>query len=187
VEIHDATAERWADVEQVMAGRGDPDRCWCQFFRLTNAGWRDTRTADRRAALREQVSDSAPAPGVVGYVDGEPVGWCAVAPRTDYVRLATTRVAQATEDADGVWSVTCFVVRVGHRRRGLGTELLAGAVDLARRHGAAVVEGYPVDPTAQAQTTSSGLYHGAASTFAALGFTEVARPTAARPVMRLTL
>jgi GNAT superfamily N-acetyltransferase len=185
VEIRDATAERWADIEKVMAGPGDPGRCWCQFFRLTNAGWRETRTADRRAALLEQVSGSAPAPGVVGYVDGEPVGWCAVAPRADYARLG--RVAQATEDADGVWSVTCFVVRVGHRRRGLAAELLAGAVDLARRHGAAIVEGFPVDPTAQAQTTSSGLYHGAASTFAALGFTEVARPAPARPVMRLTL
>jgi GNAT superfamily N-acetyltransferase len=187
VEIHDATAERWVDIEKVMAGPGDPGRCWCQFFRLTNAGWRETRTADRRAALQEQMSGSRPAPGVVGYVDGEPVGWCGVAPRADYVRLATTRAAQATQDADGVWSVTCFVVRVGHRRRGLATELLAGAVDLARRHGATVVEGYPVDPTAQPLTTSSGLYHGAASTFAALGFTEVARPTLARPVMRLTL
>jgi GNAT superfamily N-acetyltransferase len=187
VEIHDATAERWADVERVMAGPGDPGRCWCQFFRLTNAGWREIRTADRRAALQEQVGGSGPAPGVVGYLDGEPVGWCAVAPRADYVRLATTRVAQATDGGDGVWSVTCFVVRVGHRRRGLAAELLAGAIELARRHGATVVEGYPVDPTAQAQTTSSGLYHGAASTFAALGFTEVARSTPARPVMRLTL
>ena len=96
-------------------------------------------------------------------------------------------MAEATEDADGVWSVTCFVVRVGHRRRGLAAELLAGAVDLARRYGATVVEGYPVDPAAQTQTTSSGLYHGAASTFAAVGFTEVARPTSARPVMRLTI
>jgi GNAT superfamily N-acetyltransferase len=187
VEIRDATAERWADIEKVMAGPGDPGRCWCRFFRLTNAGWRETRTADRRAALQEQVSGSGPAPGVVGYVNGEPVGWCAVAPRADYVRLDTTRVAQATDDGDGVWSVTCFVVRVGHRRRGLATELLAGAVELARRRGATVIEGYPVDPTAQVQTTSSGLYHGAASTFAALGFSEVARPTPARPVMRLTL
>jgi GNAT superfamily N-acetyltransferase len=187
VEVHDATAERWSDIERVMAGPGDPGRCWCQFFRLTNAGWQDTCTADRRAALEEQMSGPGPAPGVVGYVDGEPVGWCGAAPRADCVRLATTRVAQATKDADGVWSVTCFVVRVGHRRRGLATELLGGAVDLARRHGATVVEGYPVDPTAQAMTSSSGLYHGAASTFAALGFTEVARPAPARPVMRLTL
>jgi GNAT superfamily N-acetyltransferase len=185
VEIHDATAERWADVEHVLAGRGDPGRCWCQWFRLTNAGWRETLTADRREALREQVVAPAPAPGVLGYVDGEAVGWCAIAPRASYVRLG--RVAGATEDAEGVWSVTCFVVRVGHRRRGLATGLLTGAVDLASRHGATIVEGYPVDPSAQTQTTSSGLYHGAASTFLACGFTEVARPAAARPVMRLTL
>ena len=185
MEIHDATADRWADIEHVMSGRGDPGRCWCQYFRLTTAGWRETRTADRRQALREQVGTAGPAPGVLGYVDGEPIGWCAVAPRADYVQLG--RVAEATQDADGVWAVTCFVVRVGHRRRGLAAELLVGAVDLARRNGAAVVEGYPVDPSAKAHTTASGLYHGAASTFSAVGFTEVARPTPARPVMRLTL
>ena len=168
-----------------MSGRGDPGRCWCQFFRLTNTGWRETRTADRRDALRAQLSAPPPAPGVIGYLDGEAVGWCAVAPRVGYVRLG--RVAEATEDAGGVWSVTCFVVRVGYRRRGLATALLVGAVNLARRSGATIVEGYPVDPAAQTQTTSSGLYHGAASTFAAVGFIEVARPTAARPVMRLTL
>lgn len=186
MQIVDSTAERWSDLQAVLSGRGDPGRCWCQFFRLTNAGWAETSPAERRAALEQQLGETRP-PGVIGYLDGEPAGWCAVAPRVDYIRLATTQVAKASEDAPGVWAVTCFVVRAGHRRRGLAGELLAGAVELARRHGATVVEGYPVDPSAQARTSASGLYHGAASMFAGLGFTEVARPKPARAVMRLTL
>jgi GNAT superfamily N-acetyltransferase len=186
VDIRDATAERWSDLDVVMRGPGDPGRCWCQFFRLTNVGWQTTRTADRRAVLAEQAARS-PAPGVLGYVDGEPVGWCAVAPRADYPRLASTRVAQATQDGPGVWAVTCFVVRVGHRRAGVAGQLLEGAVDLARRNGARVVEGYPVDVAVKAKPSASELYHGALSTFLRAGFTEVARRGPARAVVRLSL
>jgi GNAT superfamily N-acetyltransferase len=96
------------------------------------------------------------------------------------------RVAEATQDEDGLWAVTCFVVRVGHRRHGLAGELLAGAVDLARRHGARIVEGYPVDPAVR-PTGSSGLYQGTVSMFEAAGFTQVARPSSSRAVVRLVL
>jgi GNAT superfamily N-acetyltransferase len=85
-----------------------------------------------------------------------------------------------------VWAVTCFVVRVGHRRRGVASALLDGAVDLARRHGAAVVEGYPVDTSAR-KASSAELYHGPLSVFGAAGFTEVARPSPARAVVRRTV
>ena len=86
------------------------------------------------------------------------------------------RSPSSTEDAEGLWAVTCFVVRVGERRRGVAGPLLDGAVDLARRHGASVVEGYPVDPAARAGVSSSELYHGPLQVFERAGFTEVTRP-----------
>jgi GNAT superfamily N-acetyltransferase len=92
----------------------------------------------------------------------------------------------ADEVADpAVWSVTCFVVRRPARRRGLSGALLAGAVDLARRGGAAVVEGYPVD--VEAPTPAAGLYPGPLPVFLRAGFTEVRRTTQGRPVVSLTL
>lgn len=75
-------------------------------------------------------------------------------------------------DDVAVWSVFCFVVRAGHRRRGLCHELLAGAVGLARDHGAPVVEGYPVE--ASERWISSTLAHvGTTSLFEAAGFERV--------------
>jgi GNAT superfamily N-acetyltransferase len=187
VSVRDATAERWDDVAVVMGTRGDPSRCWCQFFRLTNTQWNAARTAERRAALHAQVEITRP-PGVLAYdSDGQPVGWCGLAPRSDYPRLATGVVSSATDDEPGLWAVTCFVVRPGARQRGVASALLDGAIDLARRHGARLVEGYPVDTAAKANASSSELFHGPLSVFLRCGFTEVARPRGARPVVRRVL
>ena len=187
VEVHDCTPDRWPDVVAVFAGPGDPGRCWCQWF---YRGARIERAfADRnRDALRSQVAVRVP--GVLGYLDGVPSGWCAVAPRPSYTRLVRSRTlagAPADDLADrAVWSVTCFVVRRPARRRGLSGRLLAGAVDLARRGGARVVEGYPVDLAGE-KSTAAGLYPGPLPVFLRAGFTEVRRGPAGRPVVRLTL
>ena len=186
VEVHDCTPDRWDDVVAVFEGPGDPGRCWCQWF-YRGAGV-DRASADgNRAALEGQVRSGPP--GVLGYLDGAPSGWCAVAPRPSYTRLARSRVLAGVPQEDAgdpaVWSVTCFVVRRTARRRGLSGPLLAGAVDLARRGGAKVVEGYPVDVAGRAP--SAGLYPGPLPVFLRAGFTEVRRTPQGRPVVRLTL
>ncbi len=186
VEIHHCTPERWDDVVAVFEGPGDPGRCWCQWF--YRGARMERQFADRnRDALREQVRRGPP--GVLGYLNGVASGWCAVAPRPSYTRLARSRVlagVPADEVGDpAVWSVTCFVVRRTARGRGLSGALLAGAVDLARRGGAAVVEGYPVDVDAPAP--SAGLYPGPLPVFLRAGFTEVRRTPQGRPVVSLTL
>ncbi len=187
VEVVDCTPDRWPDVVAVFEGPGDPGRCWCQWF---YRGARvDRACADgNRAALREQVLRRPP--GVLGYLDGVPAGWCAVAPRPSYTRLARSRVLAGTpadELADpAVWSVTCFVVRRPARRRGLSGPLLAGAVDLARRAGARVVEGYPVDLGGR-PAPAAGLYPGPLPVFLRAGFREVGRSPQGRPVVRLTV
>ena len=186
VEVHDCTPDRWPDVVAVFEGPGDPGRCWCQWF--YRGATVDRASADgNRAALQDQVRQRPP--GVLGYLDGVPSGWCAVAPRPSYTRLARSRVLAGTpadELADPtIWSVTCFVVRKQARRRGLSGPLLAGAVDLARRSGARVVEGYPVDVAGS--RPSAGLYPGPLPVFLGAGFTEVGRSPQGRPLVRLTL
>jgi GNAT superfamily N-acetyltransferase len=184
--IVDATPDRWRDLAEVMGTRGDPARCWCQFFRETNAMAKSSTVETRRAALQAQLDGGRP-PGVIGYVEADvPAGWCAVAPRADYPRLATAVISKATSDEDGLWAVTCFAVRTAARKQGLSGDLLDGAVDLARRHGARIVEAYPIDLAVQ-KPSSSELYHGAFHVFQRAGFTEVARPKPSRPVVRLTL
>jgi GNAT superfamily N-acetyltransferase len=185
-----AAPDRWADLEALFGTKGDPARCWCQWFYAGAEVAGGAVAAANREALRAQVQQEQQ-PGVLAYRDGEPVGWCAVAPRPTYTRLPRMEVVRGTppdELADpAVWSVTCFVVRVGHRRGGLSLALLDGAVRLAREAGARAVEGYPLDVAAKARTSSAELFHGPLSTFLAAGFRQVARPRPARPVVRLEL
>jgi GNAT superfamily N-acetyltransferase len=183
VTVVDATAERWEDLVAIFGQRGDPPGCWCQWFQHDRPGFYATSAPQRRAALQQQFAEPVP-PGVLAYDDaGTPAGWCAIAPRADYQRLRTYPMA-VTQDADGLWAVTCFVVRVGYRRKGLAEFLLDGAIDLARRHGARTIEAYPVD-TSIRKAMAYELRHGPLSVFLRAGFHQVGdRPAPARPVVR---
>jgi GNAT superfamily N-acetyltransferase len=151
------------------------------WFRETTAEYRDRKGAKNRAAFRAIVKRGVP-PGVLAYVDGRPAGWCAVAPRPEYTRLARSRTLAPVDDAE-VWSITCFFIGAEARGRGVSTALLRGAVELAAAHGARIVEAYPVD-TGGKRIAADAAYHGLASTFRAAGFEEVTRRSAQRPIMR---
>lgn len=188
ITIRPATTERFADAEHALTGGGDGGSCWCQWFMLTGREFDDTSRDEKRERLRGDLA-TAPASALIAYVDDEPAGWVKVSPRPEQPRLARTRnVASSPEplDAPDVWAITCFVVRREHRKQGLNARLLDAAVRHAREHGARVVEGYPIDTDAK-KTSTNELFHGALSTFLGAGFTEVARPGAARPIVSLTL
>ena len=191
ITVVSVTDAPWDDVSTVFGTRGDPAGCWCQFFKVPNAGW-DSGSRDRfKGMLQEQVQANDPAPGVIAYAGGEPVGWCAIEPRPNYDRLRRSKVViegseQSAEDAS-VWAVTCFVVRVGHRRQGVAAALLRGAVDQARSKGARLIEGYPVDAEKRSGASSADLYHGTLSMFTAAGFEVVSRPTGGRAVVQLVV
>jgi GNAT superfamily N-acetyltransferase len=127
-------------------------------------------------------------PGLLAYDGGgEAVGWVSVAPREEFLpkleRSPTYRPVPGGP-AERVWSLLCFVVKVGHRRQGTAAALLEAAVRYAREHGAAAVEGYPVD-TGGGRANSASVYVGVSSMFRAAGFTEIDR-RGTHPVYRLT-
>jgi GNAT superfamily N-acetyltransferase len=182
------TAERWGDLEALFGPRGACAGCWCMFFRLTRKQFDAGKDDGNRARLRELV-DSGAEPGLLAYDPadeaGGPIGWVALAPRSEYTRLDRSRIL-APVDERPVWSVTCFYVRRGHRRRGVTVALLEAAARHAAGRGARVLEGYPVDPKA-GKTADTFAYHGLASAFRGAGFTEVARRSETRPIMRREL
>lgn len=183
VHCHPVTRERWPDLERLFGERGACAGCWCMWWRLPAAQWRAQRGEANRRAL-ENLVRAGPPPGLLAYVDGEPVGWCALAPRADYVRFAKSRTLQPV-DAQPVWSVVCFFVARSFRGRGVSATLLAAAAEFARRGDAHILEGYPVDP--QARQADAFVYTGLASMFRRAGFVEVARRSPTRPIMRLAL
>jgi GNAT superfamily N-acetyltransferase len=117
------------------------------LWRATAEGARHSDGAARKRAFEQRVQAGVPA-GLLGYLNGEPVAWCSVAPRPTKRRLGGVDYDGVAED--GVWSVACFFVEREVRGRGVLAQLLAAAVDHARACGAVVVEGYPVRPTRRA-------------------------------------
>lgn len=176
-----ATPERWDDLAALFGPRGACAGCWCMWPRLTSRDYNAGRGAGNRRRLRAIVA-AGQRPGILAYAAGEPVGWCAIAPRTEYARLSTSRVMAPVDDRS-VWSVPCLFVASGWRGRGLPARLLEAAVTFAGLRGARIVEGYPID-TRGKRTGAAFLWHGTVSSFVRAGFKEVARRSPTRPIMR---
>ncbi|WP_089015925.1 GNAT family N-acetyltransferase [Micromonospora inositola] len=193
ISVLPANKASWEDLQAVFGTRGNAAECQCQWFQSTPAEWRSQSVEERTRRLREETRCGQPrartTSGLVAYLDGEPAGWCAVQPRAVYVHLLGSRVVWSGRGEDpadaGVWAVTCFVTRVGFRRRGVSGALAAAAVDFARERGARAVEGYPMIMQPGKVVTWGELYVGSRNIFADAGFTEVTRPTPRRVVMRI--
>ena len=181
--VQPASADRWDDLAKLAGERGFYSGCWCMWWRVTSKEWNEQHEflGDEFKALvcADQV------PGLLAYDGDEPVGWVAVAPRSEYPRLDRSTKLKPVDDQP-VWSITCFYIHRDHRRQGVAQELLAAAVEHARSQGAETVEGYPIDPAAVKEISSASIFTGTLPMFRAAGFEEVAR-RGGRPIVRLTL
>ncbi len=153
------------------------------WWRLPRAAWDRGRGEGNKRGLEAYVKGGS-VPGLIAYDRGEPVGWIAIEPREAYPRLERSRIL-ARVDGAAVWSITCFFVDRSQRGEGLAATLVRAALRHARAGGASAVEAYPVEP--RREVPDSRMYTGAASTFRALGFREVARRSAIRPIVRKAL
>jgi GNAT superfamily N-acetyltransferase len=175
IEVVPAGPDRWDDVVTIMGGPGDVG-CWCQAPRGVAVGYGKAEPGARETALRSQLGDEPPA-GMLAYVDGDVAGWCGFGVRNRLPRLERSRTIPKVDDKP-VWSILCFKVRVGFRRRGVAAALLDGVIDYARRSGAPGVEAYPIDPEGGRVDVSFG-YVGVTPMFEKAGFVRV-RETSAR-------
>jgi len=180
------------DLQTLFGTRGEASRCQCQRYKLRpREAFRSFPVEERADRLRRQTECGHPrsqtTSGLVAYLDGEPVGWCAVEPRTAYEGLVrNNRVPWEgrSEDKadDSVWAVTCLFTRAGFRKRGISRALARAAVDFARERGARALEGYPITTK---DVIVEELHVGTERVFADAGFAEVSRPTKRRVVMRI--
>ncbi|MCR4398798.1 MAG: GNAT family N-acetyltransferase [Firmicutes bacterium] len=179
LEFHPVTSERWGDLETLFGPNGACAGCWCMWWRVTRSEWERRRGEGNRSALK-RIVDSGEVPGILAYSEDRPVGWCSVGPREAFPVLQRSRVLKPL-DGEPVWSIVCFFVAKGSRRKGMTVELIDAAVDYARSRGARIVEGYPVVPAGMNMTWA---YTGVESAFLKAGFQVVARPSARRLIVR---
>jgi GNAT superfamily N-acetyltransferase len=174
IEVVPAGPDRWDDVVTIMGGPGEVG-CWCQAPRGVAVGYGKAEPGARETALRSQLGDEPPA-GMLAYVDGDVAGWCGFGVRNRLPRLERSRTIPKVDDKP-VWSILCFKVRVGFRRRGVAAALLDGVIEYARRSGAPGVEAYPIDPEGGRVDVSFG-YVGVTPMFEKVGFVRVVETSA---------
>lgn len=126
------------------------------------------------------VVAKGPPPGLIAFEGDLAVGWCQLTPRNAlaWLERSWTRV----DDAQ-IWSISCFYVRKGFRRRGITLSLIQTAVKAARAAGAEALEAYPLDRNLSPSASGTGFV----STFKRAGFKVVAHRSPPRPIMRLDL
>lgn len=187
IEVRAAT--EFDDVATLVGPRKPTSNvCFCLSYRIGNKENVALRGPARAERVRELCHQDPP-PGVIAYLDDEPVGWAALHPRRE-TSFARNRLIPHVDDLD-VWSLWCFRVRPGYRKQGISHALIEGAVAYARQRGAPAIEGYPVDNEGE-RVNLTMAYVGTKSLFEGAGFVKAAETQSVldgfpRVLMRLDL
>jgi GNAT superfamily N-acetyltransferase len=184
LKVYPLSRARWEDFELLFGKRGACGGCWCMLWRVEKAEFESGKGEPNKRSMKSIVDAGEPA-GVLAYVDGKAIGWCAVAPREAYRRLAKSKSLQKVDDQP-VWSITCLFIDKPHRRQGLSSELIRGAVEFSRANQAHIVEAYPSTPYSD-HVPDAFLWTGLPAVYEKIGFKEVLRRTKKKPIMRLYL
>jgi GNAT superfamily N-acetyltransferase len=153
------------------------------WWRLKRSEWEKNKGAGNKKLLKKLVSGGT-VPGILAYDGDTPIGWCAVEPREHYPTLARSRVLKPVDEKP-VWSVVCLFVDKAYRKQGVSVQLLKAAAAHVRKLGGKIIEGYPVEP--KSNQPDAWVWTGIASAYREAGFSEAARHSATRPIMRKSL
>jgi GNAT superfamily N-acetyltransferase len=104
---------------------------------------RKTPRAENKAEFRKVV-EQGPPPGLLAFNGDLAVGWCQLTPRDALPWLDRAWRLKRVDDRP-VWSLSCFYIRKGYRRRGITSALIAEALETAKRAKAPALESYPLD------------------------------------------
>jgi GNAT superfamily N-acetyltransferase len=171
LQIHPLTPERMRDYLAFFDGEAFRDNpnwagCYCYFYHADHSTreWEARGGEENRAAVCALIQAGRHR-GYLAYLEGQPVAWCHAAPRR-LIANVDRDPNVASEDADRVGSIVCFVVAPGMRGRGVGRALLRRACERFSIEGLSIAEAYP-RPGADSQAAN---YHGPLEMYLREGF-----------------
>jgi GNAT superfamily N-acetyltransferase len=177
--VRPLTPDLWPQLESLFGPNGASSGCWCMWWRIGHA-YQAAGAAKNKASLKRIVKRGPP-PGLLAFDGDDAVGWCQLTPRGELAYLDKSRILARVDD-EPVWSLSCFFVKRGWRRKGVTAALIKAAVQAAKRASAPALEAYPWET--HAGRPLRGMYTGVARTFLRAGFREVARRKSDRPILR---
>ena len=154
-----------AFAELVEHNNGVFGGCWCIGFHPEVD--RQAQGEVNRQRKLERVRNGTTHAALVFDRD-DCLGWCQFGAPDELPRIKNRAAYEKTQSTAPDWRIACNFVGKGHRRKGVATAALAGALELIAGLGGGVVEGYPEDA---ASVPAGFLFNGALSTYEQLGFT----------------
>ncbi len=99
------------------------------YWRIGSA-YRKQPGKTNKAAFREVVKKGPP-PGLLAFEGDLAVGWCQITPRDALPWLDRSWRLRRVDETP-VWSISCFYVRKGYRKRGVTSALIMAALKAAK-------------------------------------------------------
>lgn len=177
------TADQWDDLESLFSEHGIQNGCWCMYWRIPRKECQRHYGEGNKQFLKQLV-ESGKVPGILAYHDGEPVGWCSVAPREEFPVVLRSPTLKPIDDQP-VWSIVCFFVSRPYRESGLTHFLIKAAIQYASDGGAQIIEAYPID--VHEKHIEYERYSGLTTTYEKEGFKVACRRSKRRPIMRYSI
>ncbi len=181
LQIKPLARDTWSAFEELFGSKGACAGCWCMFWHLKRSEY-DAARGDGTHQMMFSRVENGETPGLLAFIGDKAIGWVTVEPRTSYQALERSRSLAAIDDLP-VWSIPCFFVDKKYRKQGLNSWLITQAAEYAFQNGAPAVEGYPVE-FSTGKTSDVFIFTGTKSAFVRAGFSEVARPSTTKFIMR---
>jgi GNAT superfamily N-acetyltransferase len=161
--LDESTWDAFASL--VEANNGVFGGCWCVGFH-PEGGDKEATPAQRRQWKLDRVRAGTTHSALV--FDGDAcLGWCQFGAPADLPRIKSRSVYEKGLTDLPDWRIACNFVGKGHRRKGVASAALAGALDLIAGLGGGTVEGYPEGTDG---VPAGFLFNGALMTYERLGF-----------------
>lgn len=183
--VEQLTPATWPAFEALVAKHnGIFGGCWCMWFHdRTQVG---PGAEGNRVAKQQLVERGATHHALV--MDGDAaVGWCEYGPPSELPQIYHRKEYESRGFEPTAWRLPCFFVDRNHRRRGVATLALHGALDLIAAAGGGTVEGYPRVDVGERKMSASFLFSGSIGMFTGAGFTRDANLGKFRCIMRRTV
>jgi len=138
--------------------------CWCVGFHPDAPSGAANRRDSKLARVRAGTTHAA-----LVFEGDDCLGWAQFGSPEELPKIKNRAEYEKTRDHDlPDWRIACCFAGKGHRRQGVNAAAIAGALELIAGLGGGTVEGYPEPADA---VPAGFLYHGALTTYEALGFT----------------
>jgi hypothetical protein len=176
------TKANWPKFEQLFGEKGACGNCWCMYYRLSKSEFNEGKMNNgNKDKMKELVWNNKPT-GMLAFYEGRAIGWCALAPREDFSKLARSRVHKPIDNKQ-VWSIPCFFIHKDFRRCGISIEILKSMIKYSKQENIKILEAYPTIPTTE-KLPDSFAWIGLYRSFKQAGFSIVDQTSKNRPMVR---